>query len=411
MKKNIFGILACICILLPACSEQEDYDRLIGGPLVDKDQVNVRLTLSSIPEIHIDGSTDYRPASTRADNQAEAPCALIENKYKCLVIKEIGTKWYVDTVMDLTLMNGSASSVKVTENTKFKDIELTLRPGHYRALAVLNLKAAKWNNNLVPGTVVKGEADTVAHAYTYKFQTNRIFANFERRQVAYEVFAGTAEFRVEKTSDLHSLAVNGNTEIALTRKVMQLRFLLKDHDAWEPPQPPATESTIKYNFSTTQHTLKAILQSTQPDRPFCDGLDCWGDAYYNHKTPTLKLPICTDLDTPWRLANNNQQYKMISRHVTIYSPFVFTDDTKTVPYRLDSISITGQSGSDGFVYVYKKPIGEFVLKNNSIQPVVFQTTGEADPDIAAPQTQVTLEYLADESAQELFGAYYECNLP
>lgn len=408
MKKKIFGILACICILLPACSEQEDNDSLIDGALAGKEQVTVRLTLSSIPEIQIDGNTDYRPTSTRADEGNVR--ALIENKYKCLVIKEIDNKWYVDTVIEPTLMNSSESSMKVMEDTKFKDLELTLRPGHYRVLAVLNPKGGKWNDNLVPGTVVKGEADTVAHAYTYRFQTNSIYANFERREIPYELFTGTADFRVEKTSDLHSLAVNGNTDIALTRKVMQLRFLLKDHDAWVPPVPPDTVSRIKYNFSDTQHTLKATLQATQPDKPFCDGLDCWGDAYYNHQTPTLELPICTDLDPDWRLANNNEQYKMISHHVTIYSPFVFADDTKTVPYQLDNLRITGQAGGDGFVYVYKKPIGELVLKNNSIQPVVFQTTSEADHHIAAPQTQVTLEYLADESAQELFGAYYECNI-
>lgn len=408
MKKKIFGILACICILLPACSEQEDNDSLIDGALAGKEQVTVRLKLSSIPEIQIDGNTDYRPTSTRADEGNVR--ALIANLYKCLVIKEIDNKWYVDTVIEPTLMNSSDSKLKVTDDTKFKDLELTLRPGHYRVLAVLNPGAAKWNDNLVPGTVVKGEADTVAHAYTYKYQTNPLFSNLGRREIPYELFTGTADFRVEKTSDLHSLAVNGNTDIALTRKVMQLRFLLKDHDAWVPPVPPDTVSRKKYNFKDTQHTLKATLQATQPNKPFCDGLDCWGDAYYNHQTPTLELPICTDLHPDWRLANNNEQYKMISRNVTVYSPFVFADDTKTVPYQLEDIVFIGQSGGEGFVYVYPSPIGELELKNNSIQPVVFQTTGEADDKIVSPQTQVTLEYLADESAQKLFDAYYECNI-
>lgn len=402
MKEKIFGILAGICILLLACSEREDNDSPVNSSIMGKDKVTVNLSLSSIPEIQIDGNTDYRPASRATGNIR----SLIANNYRCLVMKEIGTKWYVDTLTNRTLTEGSKwSDVKVTDDTKFKDLQLTLRPAHYRVLVVLNPQSGIWNKDLVPGTVVKGEADTIAHAYTYSFQTDNHYANLGKRQVRYEIFAGTAEFTVEKTPDLHSPAVNGNTHITFTRKVMQMRFLLKDYL-------PAPDGI---NFKNTQHTVFATLKATDPNLPFCDGLDCWGNAYYNHTSSTKELEMCTDLDPDWRMAKTGNQYKIISNHVTIYSPFIFADELKEVPYQLEKIKVAGQSGGGEPIYVYPSTIPDMVLTNNTIQPVVFQTTAEVDGEIASPQIQVTLEYLKEESSKasfaDYFDAYYECNIP
>lgn len=250
---------------------------------------------------------------------------------------------------------------------------------------------------------MKGEADTVAYAYTYNYQMNASYANVGKRFVRYEIFAGTAEFTVEKTSDLHSKPVNGNTHIAFTRRVAQMRFLLKD-------EPSEKEN---FNFAPTQHTVYATLKATQPDMPFCDGLDCWGDAYYNHTTPTRELEMCTNLHANWHKAKTGDNYMIIDPSVTIYSPFVFADELKDIPYELDEIKVTGQAGSGGFVYVYPQPIPQPTLECNSIQPVAFRTT---DDIVLTPssQKQVTLEYLEAESSKELldtyFDAYYECNI-
>ena len=102
---------------------------------------------------------------------------------------------------------------------------------------------------------------------------------------------------------------------------------------------------------------------------------------------------------------------MISGHVTIYSPFVFTDDIRQVDYQLEAFKIAGQSGQGGFTYVYSQPISGLKLKNNAIRQFVFRTTDEVDPEAAYPQLQVGLEYLEDESNQDLFDSDYECNIP
>lgn len=400
IREKIIGLLVSTLILLPACSEWDENDNLTNRERMEEEKVDVCLSLSLAPEMQIEGNTDYRPMSARAAGNIRAK---LTNSYKYLVMKEIDSKWYVDSLLTRTLTDApvwSTKKIDVTDDTKLKDLRLSLRPGHYRILAVLNSSAVEWNSRLVPGTAVYNGPDSITHAYTYKFHrsTDPWYANYGKREVNYEIFAGTAEFNVVKTSDLHSNPVNGNTHIRFTRKVMQMRFLLKNQ--------PIDKGL---NFKDTPHTIFATLEADDPNRPFCDGLDCWGNPYYNHISSTTELPICTDIDSDWREAKNGNQYKMISGRVTIYSPFVFTDSTRQVPYHLKDIMISGQAG--GNIYVYKEKIPDLILKHNTIQQIVFRTTDEVDPDISKPQRQVTLEYLKDESEEDLFDPYYECNIP
>lgn len=400
IKEIFFGMLAGSLFFLFACSEQQEYDSIINREVTEAETVDVNISLSSIPQIQVEGNTEYRPMYTRGENNVKS---LIQNTYKCLVLKEIDNKWYVDTLTQRTLTNdGAGILLKVTDDTKFNDLKLTLRPGHYRVLVVLNTTSTKWNPDLKTGALVKGDADTIAYAYTYNIiHPNDTHLNRGKREVKYEVFAGTAEFTVNKTKDVHSPAINGNTRVNLSRKVMQMRFLLKDRES----------NKEKFNFSNTQHTVFFTLIADREKLPFCDGLDCWGNAYYSRTNPTLKLPLCTDLHTPWRLALTRDRYLTIAPNVTIYSPFVFTDPDVDVPYHIDSIKVSGQSGPGGYVYDYPLPITDLILRNNTIQQTVFQTTDIYDENIASPQLKVTLDYLKDESSLSLFPSNYECNIP
>lgn len=392
IKEKIIGMLVCIFILLLACTERDETDSLINREIMGKDLVNVSLSLSSLPEMKIEGNTDYRPMGTRASGNVRS---IIYNMYKCLVMKEIGSKWYVDTVLQPTLTDASMFDyLKVTDDTRFNDLQLTLRPGHYRVLVVLNAQVTKWNTDLVPGAIVKGETDTVAHAYTYYYQTDSNFSNIGLRQLGAEVFAGTAEFIVRKTSDLHTDPVTGNTKVELSRKVMMMRYLLKD----------IPSEQLKFNFKTTQYTVYATLKAT--DKPFCDGLDCWGEAYYNQQKPTLELETCTCLGSYFQVAANGESYIIIAGKPTIKSPFVFTDNSTEVPYILDKIRITGQAGEN--TYSYPNLIPGLTLLNNTIQPVVFRTSDMIKDPTSYP-IEIFLEHLEDESKQNLFDPYFECN--
>lgn len=391
-------MLSGICFLLSACSEQEDYENLINNAPKEKDLVEVNLRLSLQSEMKVEGNTDYHPMSTRADGDGVGGKikALIDKEYKCLVIKEINNVWYVDTLVKPTLSDESSDPIQVMDDSKFKNLQLTLRPGHYRILAVLNPKATEWNKDLVPGMVVKGKGDTVACAYTYRY-IEKYEKGPRRRFVNKEIFVGTAEFTVKKTEDLHSVSISGDTGILFTRRVMQMRFLLKNHQS-ELGNFIITEEYIDANISTTEDC-------------FCDGLDCWGDAYYNQQKHTKKIELYLTLNSPWRTAKNQEQYMMIAKSSHTYSPFVFTDPKKTVTYQMEDIWIHGQSMSEQ-IYAYLKPIQDLKLRNDTIQQLVFQMSDKCTPGhFLEPDWHVILDYLENESKMDLFDNNYECNHP
>ena len=373
-----------------ACSEQEENESLINSAIKGEETVDVNIGLSLSPEVYLNGSTDYQPMSTRA---GEKVLAIFQNRYNCLVMKEINNTWYVDTLMKPFLTDaGIWDRVYYTANTKFKDLQLTLRPGHYKILAVLNPESGTWNPGLVPGAIVKNQEDSITHAYTYYFEPTSNFGNKGKRQVTSEIFAGTADFEVAKTNDLHSNPINGNIKIHFTRKVMNMRLLLKDN---------GNKDENSTNFIKTSYKFVASLKATNSGI-FCDGLDCWGKAYYNRPKPTTELEICS-----WRIASNNSQYHMTAHNATVYSPYVYTDDEQPISYQIDSLHIAGQSGN--YSYVYRQPIKNLTLINNTIQQVVFQATDEVAPKPSS-RGEVTLEHLESEDSMELFDDYYENTL-
>lgn len=400
IKEKIIGMLVGIFILLLACSERDENESLINSDIMGTEKVDVSLSLS-LPELQIESNTDYRPMSTRvADDEVKA---LIVNKYRCLVLKEIGGTWYVEAYIEPLLKEGEGSELLVTDNPVFDNLQLTLRPGHYQVLVILNSeRTTLWNKNLVPGAVVKNQSDTITHACTYRFQAkDAIHANKGERQLSKEVFSGTVDFRITKTRDLHSpVAISGNTEIALTRRVAKLRFLLKDHPV------DVEGSSLDYNFYDTEFTLYSTVKVTQEGEYFCDGLDCWGNAYYNRTNPTTQMKIIMSINMDWQAAAG-EHYKMtVPAGTTIYSPFVFTDTTKVVHYQVENILITGQSESPSIQHVYRGPITGLILRNDSVQPLVFQATDKVKMDEEVHT--VTLEYLQEESEKVLFPPYYEC---
>lgn len=401
IKEKIIGMLVGIFILLLACSERDENESLINSGIMGTEKVDVSLSLS-LPELQIESNTDYRPMSTRAaDDKVKA---VIDNQYRCLVLKEIGGTWYVEAYIEPLLKEGEGkrSELLVTDNPVFDNLQLTLRPGHYQVLVILNSGFTTWNKNLVPGAVVKNQSDTVTHACTYRFQEKDAFyANRGERQLSKEVFSGTADFTVTKTHDLHSpVAISGNTEIALTRRVAKLRFLLKDHPV------EIVGSDRDYNFYNTEFTLYSTVKVTQEGEYFCDGLDCWGNAYYNRTNPTTQMRIIMSIKMDWQAADGGRYKMSVPRGTTIYSPFVFTDTAKVVHYQVEDILITGQAETPPIKHVYSGPITDLILRNDSVQPLVFQATDKVERTQEAHT--VTLEYLQGESEKVLFPPYYEC---
>lgn len=395
MVKNLIGLIG-IGIFLAAC-EQDDifYD----PGITDNHRVSIPLSVS--PTLFLEEHSDYVPMPTKATERLEAE---IENTCRCLIMKEIDSKWYVDTLLKTVLDKSLPlyASQEVKTSGPVGTLDLILSPGHYRILVVANASGVAWNPVLTPGYLVKDETlygRPVPYAFTYSVQTNGDFANLGYRSLYREIFTATYQFTVSKTGDLHSDPLNGNGSLSLSRKVSRFRLLLKK----------TSSPKENFYFKSTPHFARVVLKATG-DTPFCNGVDCWGDAYYDRENPldTFEMYISTPLQ--WAKATNDSEYQLVlPKNSTYPAVFIFTDELKTqgIPYHITECLITSNSG--GFTYYYDGTIEGHTLYPNSIDGIVLQPTDDYRMNSGALNLDVRVEIVPEENAVTLFDAFYEVN--
>lgn len=395
MVKNLIG-LVCIGMLLAACEQEEVfYDPGIT------DNHRIAIPLSVAPDLFLEEHSEYVPMSTKAADHIEAK---IENTCRCLIMKEIDSKWYVDTLLQATLDKSLApyASQKVKASGPVGTLDLILSPGHYRILAVANASGVTWNPALTPGYQVKDEmvsGNPVPYAFTYSVQTDDQFSNYGYRSLYREVFTGTYQFTVSKTGDLHSDPLNGNGSVSLSRKVSRFRLLLKNR----------LSPKENFPFNLTPHFAHVALKATG-DTPFCNGIDCWGDAYYDRETPLNLFEMYISTYGKWSTAANGAEYQMVLPENSTYpAVFIFTDErmAQGISYQIVECLISGKSGE--FTYYYDGTIDGHTLYPNSIDGIVLQTTDEYKMNPGQGYPSVRVEIVPEENAATLFDAFYEVN--
>lgn len=395
MVKNLIGLIG-IGIFLAAC-EQDDifYD----PGITDNHRVSIPLSVS--PTLFLEEHSDYVPMPTKAAERLEAE---IENTCRCLIMKEIDSKWYVDTLLK-TVLDKSLSlyaSQEVKTSGPVGTLDLILSPGHYRILVVANASGVAWNPDLTPGYLVKDETLSgrpVPYAFTYLVQTNGDFANLGYRSLYREIFTATYQFTVSKTGDLHSDPLNGNGSLSLSRKVSRFRLLLKK----------TSSPKENFSFELTPHFARIVLKATG-DTPFCNGIDCWGDAYYDRKNPLDTFEMYISTFAKWLQATNGFEYQLVlPKNSTYPAVFIFTDELKTqgIPYQITECLITGKSRE--YTYYYDGTIEGHTLYPNSIDGIVLQPTDDYRMNPGASYPDVRVEIVPEENPVTLFDAFYEVN--
>lgn len=393
MVKNLIRWI-CLGIFLTACEQEET---LYRG---ESENHRCSIPLSLASDLRIQGGTDYVPMYTKADDAIKTE---LENACRCLLLKKIDSKWYVDDLLQLPLDKGASpyTTLTVGSDGTIGSIEMTLRPGYYHLLVVTNAWGVEWNPALTRGYLVKDETapqNETPYAFTYSVEDDAQYLNKGYRYLSKEIFTGTYEFTVSKTGDLHSASVNGNGQVNLTRKLSRLRVLLK--------YTPSTDKRPAFN--PTAHYIYPVLKATG-DVPFCDGIDCWGDAYYNRENPTYELPMCISTTEEAKAATNGASYQLtLPKNSTYPSAFIFTDETKTegIPYEISIAKILSYSG--GPTYYYDGVIPGHVLYPNSIDGLVFQTTDQVKQG-SGGSLSIKVEQVPEESAVALFPPFYEAN--
>lgn len=396
MVKNIIG-LSCLGLLLFACEQEE-----IGYYPSSTDIHRVSIPLSVASGLSLEEHSDYVPMSTKAGTEIEAE---IDNLCRCLVLKEINSKWYVDTLLESTLNKDLSKYAvqKINTSGAIGTLDLLLSPGHYRILVAANTMKAAWNPALVKGYRVKEEGNSdepIPYAFTYTTETDPNRPNYGFRCLYREIFAGTYEFTVSKTGDLHSDPSNGNQSMSLSRKVSRFRLILKN----------TISPGNKFKFLTTDHFAELEFKTTG-NTPFCSGIDCWGDAYYDPEEPLETFKMYLSTAGKWGKAPNGSEYMMVRpKNSTYAAAFFYTDEKKTdgVHFYISPFRLTGQSGS--FTYYHTQPIKDHILYPNSIDGIVLQTTDDYKMLPNSSHPEIEIEVVPKENAATLFDCFYELNV-
>ena len=385
-----------LLFLLPVVACQKDEPVAPNNP--DKLQ-DGRVKVRFVPQASLDLETEIHPmkGTTRA---TEIVRIIAYNTYRCLILKKIDSRWVVDTLVRAFLRPPTASTYasQEREESSFtgelpdQGFEVQLRPGDYKAVAVVNHRTTELNESLPPGTVVADESDPnfpVPFLVRYRFETDSTRIEWGYRLTLREVFAGSQDFTVDKTGDLHTAPGGGKVVIPLTRRTAKFRPLLKEY-----------KENPDLNFHTTQYTATYVCHATT-DAPFCEGVNALGGPYYSPER-LRDLPVYLSISDKWRESPEapGQWYHIPLTNVTTFSIFFFTDPNVPVPYRIDGMRIQGASGDTPYYFTGSI---ERTFAYNRIDGVVLTPNGNFLQD----SREFELREVTDEKAAELFPSFYE----
>lgn len=377
----------CWCSCQTSAFQLEDE----GQPVTDPDLVPVTVQLSLGASVK--NEVGYIPMNlTRAAN--DTVYTIVRNLYKVVVVKKIGQKWILDQIVEgkLNTTLGKYSDIDIKRNTTIDPFHLELRPGNYRVVFFFNPGTVEWNTDLVSGTVVDDGEGWVHQAVYYPISThwaNKGLKSIGRR----EVFTGSVDVEIEKTDDLHS-APPVAFAVELKRRNNCFRTILKD-----------LEKGQNYPFGDSEQFVTITLVAQNGDH-FPDGLDVWGNPWYDEANPS---------DTLYMKMTNvvvaGAGIYMISNmaNTTVASPYYFMTE-EGVHCKLEDVYITGKSGYHHQIFKFEQvPEKQYVLKNDYIDGIVLMPTNK---DYTSPDSEWKGVYLqlVDEDPARLFGPYMEWNL-
>lgn len=365
MSNNIIKYI-CLALLLAACQEDET---LLPDLPESTDRFEVTIPLGIAPETGWSYTTDYVPMQTRSE---EFQSALVDKQFAGLVMKEIKGAWYVDTFqfwsLDDEALVAKGGRYLLSRGNNIGKIDLILSPGDYKILVITAGKSGiTWNPALKRGYLVKETPDDdgiIPYACMYG-QTQIGSKNYFT--LSREVFAGILDFTVSKTGNLHSSPQNGNNSLTLTRRVSKYRIALEGM-----VKPPKGEVNL---FPNTEHFIYSELATEHP-HAFCQGINCFGGAYYDPKKTNQEINIVISA-TRFRpsITPAGESYQIVTPYNSTYSSqylFIDPENKEGIPYQISDFHLNGQSG--GPEYIFNDKFNEQILYPNSITGIALQTT-------------------------------------
>ncbi|MDU1891669.1 MAG: hypothetical protein E6767_13355 [Dysgonomonas sp.] len=391
-------ILLAIAVWIISC-QQDDNDFSTGNDINSAENgVPVKISLSI--EDGIENETGYIPMKAESEDEVKLK---ISNLYRIIIMKKIGDKIIIDSlatgVADNSLRDWDAASFKKGDN--LSNLSLVLTPGEYYLSIFTGYNNMTWNSHIKKGGIVAEGSLNGTHTYACTYGIGaQSYSNVGVKYISEEIFTGTTHFIVNKTEDLHSNPdpALDNIKIKLKRNVTKYRIVLHDYEGVDP------YDAFEGNYS--EPIIRGNMTALDGTK-FVDGLDIWGDPWYNEDTPTTQMEYC--LETKNSIISIGKDKYYFSTHgARVHAPFFLTKEGYDVKVRFTNLRV--YFGSNSRYYEYNGSVDATLIHNN-VDGIVFRPGNETDNSVQPPITNMELEMngLNPRSPLEIFNSYAEIN--
>ena len=397
IRKTI--LLLVMAVWMISC-QQDDLDIENASPGT-KDGVPVKISLSLGDQI--DYETGYKPMKAATGDEVKLK---ISNLYRIIIMKKIGDKIIIDSlatgVADNSLREWDSASFKEGDN--FSDLSLVLTPGEYYLSVFTGYNRLTWNSHIKRGGVVaEGSSDgTHTYACTYGIGQNS-YSNVGVKYISEEIFSGTTHFIVNKTQDLHSSPdpALDNIKITLKRNVTKYRMVLHDYEGVHPND--------AFEGNTSEPIIRGNMTAINGTK-FVDGLDIWGDPWYNPVTPTTEMEYCTETKGSM-ISFGNDKYYFSTHGTRVHAPYFFSKEGDDVDVVFSEIR--AYFGSNQRYYQFYETVNATLIHNN-IDGIIFKAGNITDnsggwPPITNMLLEMDVTNTKPKNPLELFNSYAEFN--
>ena len=386
-------VLLCITTFMLSCQQDDIYTHT-GENENNIDGVPVKI---GIGMGNLQYGTDYT-AMTKAGNPDEIKVK-ISKLYRMVLMKEVEDKIIIDKIItratDLTIRDWESSGYK--EGESMSDTTLILTPGKYHITVFTGFKDLTENTNLKEGLIVADATKdgTETYAYTYGIGTTN-YSNAGMDYIAEEIFTGYAEFEVKKTQDLHSPSdpALDDVKITLKRRVTKYRIIL--HDA------PGQKPSNSFASNSAEPIIKAHLKAVQGK--FVDGLDIWGNPWYNPVTERKEIEYCTECKSSMIPFPSGDRYYLSTHGARVNAPYFFSKEGDDVVVEISNIQALFGSNSRYYEY-YGPPVTATFIHSN-IDGFMLRPGTYTNESIWPPITEMEIE---TDNGLSIFNSYAEYN--
>ena len=367
MKKIL--LMLCVAAAAVSCSREDS-----PAPVTPDEATPVYLTVG-LKDLGFENETGYEPMS-----RAESYATYINPfGYDCLILKQEGDDWYVERKLTPRITGLPTGNIISGSGPVVSDYRIELTPGHYHMLIVLN-NSAQFNPILKPGYKIP---ETPPYAVGYGIVT-AAYGREGALNLPHEVFAGTQEFDVVKTTGLEPSSAVQSVDVEVTRRVGTIGIYFKENER---------KTGARLAASVALH-LKA-----KEGAKFCEGIDVFGNPYYSSEG-------LTDFFGNYYISQGaapsaKGDYYFPKKNGRVSGHFYFTEAGKEVPYSIDYIDIAVRSNEIN--YIYSDPVGvSGILRHNRTGHLTFSTT---DSPLSPGNFDLNPEY-SQEEVEGLFPPDY-----